>query len=413
MRFRKEKAAAAALTLLVTAGTMLPAASVYAENVYAPVSGTSTAFDKYLVMDLAAEVPAVSFTYSITPGEARTYDVEGRQFQVYAGIGTPVMAGVGTTEPNTITFAPNDGSDQEDAHSEADLVKNLDTSVSKYAKKTAVLDFSGCAYPEPGVYRYVITEQGTNQAVTNDPDSTRVLDVYVTDAEGSLKVQGYVLHADESDLPMGSENGTADASKSEEKPTGFTNVYDTSDLTIRKQVAGNQASRDKYFAFTLEIRDAQPGTVYAVELSGADQVSGSNTATVEENRGKTNPSTLIVGTDGTVQQKFYLQHGQQITVQGIAKDTTYTVTENPEDYKSAASTAENPVVAVKEGSEAGNTEGVIVSTDLTTGYLNERNGIIPTGIMVTAAPFALVTLFGGLGAATIVMKRKSNEKKGN
>lgn len=413
MKFRKMRNTAFALTM--TAGMILPGVTAFAAPAtsfrYAPVAGTTASFDKYLVMDQEAEVPNVSFTYSITPGTAKSYNLDGKKFEILAGVGTPTMAGVGTTAANTIAFAPGDGSDDASNHSQADLVKNLDTSISKYAKKTAVLDFSGCSYTEPGVYRYVVTESGENQAVTNDADLTRVLDVYVIDDNGSLKVQAYVLHANESDLLMGNDNGTQDIEASEMKPQGFTNVYDTSNLTLRKQVEGNQASHDKYFEFTLDIQNAQPGTVYDVLLSGADAVSGSNDATIAENEGKVNPGSITVGADGTVQQKFYLQHGQQVTVQGIAKDTVYTVTENAEDYKSTANTAAAPVVKICDGTESADTTGTIASADLTTGYLNERKGVIPTGVVMAVAPFAAVTLFGGLGAATIVMKRKNEGEK--
>ncbi len=403
MKFRKNKTAAAALALMA-AGCIAAPSSVFAAGQYTPVSGMETTFDKYLVMDLEAEVPAVSFSYTITPGEAETWSEDGVQYSVYAGVGTPVMAGVGTEIANTIAFTPGDGSDEASDKSSRDLVKNLDTAVSKYAKKTAVIDFSGCSFTEPGIYRYLITESGSNQGVTNDEESMKVLDVYVIDEEGNLKVQAYVLHNSAAD-------SLTDGERAGSKPTGFTNVYDTSNLTIRKQVSGNQASRDKYFEFTLQIRDAQPGTIYSVELSEADSVSQVNDATLDENEGKTNPSSLIVGSDGTLEQKFYLQHGQQITVQGIAEDTCYTVTENPEDYTSTASTAENPVVAASEGTESAGTEGVIESVDLTTGYLNTRSGVIPTGIALYAAPFAAVTVLGGLGAAVIVMYRRKERKE--
>lgn len=408
MKFRKNTAAAAAMALVVTAGTLLPSVPAFAANQYTPVAGTSVSFDKYLVMDQEAEIPNVAFSYSIKPGNAKTYDLNGKKFEILAGVGTPTMKGVGTEEPNTIAFSKGDGSDQAAAHAESDLVKNLNTETSKYAKKTGVIDFSSCSFSEPGVYRYVLTEAGENQGVTNDADLTRVLDVYVIDDNGSLKVQSYVLHANESDLLMGSSNGTEDIEASEMKPQGFTNVYDTSNLTIRKEVGGNQASHDKYFAFTLKIQQAVPGTSYRVDLTGADAVSGTNDATIAENEGKTNPAVITVGEDGSLEQKFYLQHGQQITVQGIAKDTQYTVTENPEDYKPEANTANKPVVAICQGTQSADAAGTIVSEDLTTGYLNTRQGIIPTGVVMAVSPFAAVTLFGGLGAATIVMKRRKD-----
>lgn len=48
---------------------------------------------------------------------------------------------------------------------------------------------------------------------------------------------------------------------------------------------------------------------------------------------------------------------------------------------------------------------------LTTGYVNTRDGVIPTGVIMTVAPFAAVTLLGGAGAVTMVMKKKKSEEE--
>ena len=109
---------------------------------------------------------------------------------------------------------------------------------------------------------------------------------------------------------------------------------------------------------------------------------------------------MKIGTDGTVTQKFYLQHGQEIKIQGLAKDTKYTVTENKEDYKST-------VAGVVDYTDA--VDGTIASTDLKTSYLNTRDGVIPTGVIMTVAPFAAVTLLGGAGVVIMAMKKKRKD----
>lgn len=302
---------------------------------------------------------------------------------------------------------------------ENELVKDYYKETDKYAKKTATLDFSACRFTEPGIYRYIVTESGTNQAVTNDADATRVVDVYVNDASNGddgykLEIAGYVLHSNADDAPdvsLGENNGST-GSYVATKSQGFTNSYDTSDIIIEKKVSGNQASRDKYFEFTVKITDAVPGTVYDVDLSYADVTTQSNAATITANEGKTNPATLTVGADGTVTQKFYLAHNQLIVIQGVAKDSKYKVTENAEDYKSTSfdaigADADN---RVSEGS-ADATSGTVASKDIYTGYLNTRDGVIPTGVIMTVAPFAAVTLLGGAGAVTMVMKKKKSEEE--
>lgn len=383
---KKRNAKTMAMMGVMAAGmVMASAAPVSAYS--GTVGGTfTTQFDKYLVMDAEANVPNASFTYAVTAGTAQK--AAAGHSAVLAGVDADkvTMAGVGTDKANTIAFRQGDATAQ-DANA---LVKNYNKSTEKYAKKTATLDFSACHFTQPGVYRYVITESGTNQAVTNDADATRTVDVYVEDVKGSLSVAGYVLHA--ADDPVASD-GTNPAGKSQ----GFTNAYDTSNLTIRKEVNGNQGSRDKYFKFTVNINGAVAGTVYNVVTTGADSTVASNSATDAAYAGKTNPTSITVGKDDSASVNFYLHHGQQVVIQGIAKNTKYDVKENAEDYTSKPAAVEG----YKDGAE-----GTVASADLKTSYLNTREGTIPTGVMMTVAPFAVVTLLGGAGAVTMTMKKK-------
>lgn len=407
------------------AGVGTPVLAAAGTNYGTTIEGTkTTTFDKFLVMDKQANVPNAKFTYTVTAGNAKAYDVAGKKFQVLAGVDADkiTMAGVGGTAEaaaaaNSIVFRQGDGSDTHDTTKDA-YVKDL-VAGKKYALKTATLDFSAVQFTEPGVYRYVITEAGDNQGITNDADLTRVLDVYVNDASADvdgaltkkLTIAGYVLHSNENDEPdvaAGEDFGSAGAYVAT-KSQGFTNSYDTSDLTLRKQVTGNQASRDKYFEFTLNIDKAQPNTKYDVVIDEADDTSKANAATIDANAGQTNVTSITTDGAGKATQKFYLQHGQQITVQGLAKDTTYAVTENTEDYKSTANTKDAPVVDTKADTEAAPVDGTIVSTDLTTGFLNTRDGVIPTGVIMAVAPFAVVTLLGGAGVVTMMMKKNKKE----
>lgn len=366
------------------------------------IGGTkTTSFDKYLVMDQQAQVPNASFTFSITAGTSMNYNVDGKTFEVLSGVDAEDVVITGTEE-NTISYAVGD----ETLQDENDLIKDYDYTTEKYAKKTATVDFSACVFQEPGIYRYILTETGENQGVENDDDLTRIIDVYVFDDSSStekrLSIAGYVLHSNENDSPvisMGDNAGSAGAYTGV-KSQGFTNEYNTEDLTIRKEVSGNQASRDKYFEFTVEISKAVAGTKYDVDLTGADLVSGSNAATIADNASKNNPAQLTVGDDGTVSEKFYLQHGQQIVIQGLAIGTAYEVSENPEDYKSTPAGVadyDDPV------------DGTITNTSVQTSYLNTREGIIPTGIIMQISPFIFVTVIGGLGIFAMIVTKKRDK----
>lgn len=404
---RKIAMAIMTTTMIMSAVPVCAAGTNYGTT----IEGTkTTTFDKYLVMDQQANVPNASFTYGVTAGTAKAYNVAGKKFQVLAGVDADkvTMKGVDTETANTITYKQGDTTAQ-DVNT---LVKNYENTTEKYAKKTATLDFSKCQFTEPGVYRYIVTESGTNQAITNDADATRVVDVYVNDASTTdndgklikkLTIAGYVLHSNADDAPdvAAGENMGSTGSYVATKSQGFTNEYDTSDLTFRKEVKGNQASHDKYFEFTVKITGAVKGTVYNVDTTNADATSGNNAATITANTGKANVTSLTVGEDGTVTQKFYLQHGQEVKIQGIAKDTKYDVTENTEDYKSTPAGITNYTDAVN---------GTVASTDLKTSYLNTRDGVIPTGVIMTVAPFAAVTLLGGFGIAKLSMKKRRDDE---
>lgn len=385
---------------MLTMAMLLNGTTVFAaDNSYRGVTGESTTFDKYLVMDQEANVPNASFTYTIAPGTPKNYDVDHKKVEVLAGVGIPTMT---DEDPNTdgyqLVFKPKDDTLNKTLQAR-DNVKNIDFTKQGYAKRTSTVDFSGVTFTEPGIYRYVITETGTNQAVTNDENKKRYLDVYVTDENGTLKVSGYILHATDSDVGMKDSQGS-DGTNPEGKSQGFTNTYDTSNLTFKKEVSGNQASHDKYFEFTVTIDNAVPGTVYNVDINGATQTSGSNAATIAANAKQTNVTELTVDNDGKVTKKFYLQHGQEITIQGIAKESKYSVTENAEDYKSTEAGVANYTAPVS---------GTIESADLKTSYLNTRDGVIPTGVIMTVAPFAAVTLLGAAGMVTIKMRKKEDD----
>lgn len=357
---------AAALTAAMTLSCMPVMAASFT---YEPIEGGTTTFDKYLEMDSDANVPNAKFTFAVAAGTA-----EG---DVLAGVDADKVTMTDKDEETTgyqLVFAPGDST----KNKEGDTTK-------KIATKTATVDFTQCSFKEPGIYRYVITESGINKAVTNDASLTRTLDVYVIDApenEGHLKIHSYVL-------------------KDKEKSTGFTNTYDTSNLTISKTVTGNQGSRDKYFKFTVNINSEVAGTKYDVDLTNAEANPEKNAGTTYTNM--TNPVTITAGSDGTVTTDFYLKHGQSIVIKGLAKGTTFKVTETNENY--------TPSVTVGDETKNSSTtdDKTVASADITAAYTNDRTGNIPTGVLMTVTPFAVLTLLGGFGAAKIVMKKRRED----
>lgn len=354
---------------------------VAAENAYAPVTGTQTTFTSTITLDAEANVPNVTFKYAVSAGTAKA--AADGTLAVYAGNDAARTNGVLPTIED-VTFAVGDQKE------------TGDTAV----KHTATVDFSGTQYKEPGIYRYIVTESGEAQGITDKEKSKeKALDVYVTDNDGTLVVSAYVMHNDVD----------ADAEKLDEtkeltdKDTDYDHLLTTSDLTISKTVTGNQGSHDEYFKITVSITGADPGTKFDVagNYDTTTKVTGANTETHE------NPTSITAGDDGTVTQEFWIQHNQNIVIQGMGGKTGYTIVEDNRDYVVTTSKTEGEEAAV-EGDTATVTDDAITA-DSTVAYTNNKQGAIPTGVFMTVGGSAAVTLVAASGIVLHMRKKKDEE----
>lgn len=428
--------------LLVFAVVMSLGVTAFAENKYensaglTPVDGTSLTFKKFLIIGAGDNVPNVTFSYTIAAGTAISTDTSSNtEFQVDAGVDADKVTITDTTfAPRATTYTSVQTGDIDVTRQASDRATGLtaDTGVEfetskgeQYAVQNATVDFSGVTFVEPGVYRYIITETAstTNAAagIMHDNDVDRVLDVYVTDNNGTLEISGYVLHKNESNIAisgtMGSNDVMSEGEPLDDKTDGFTNEYKSKDLVFKKEVAGNQASRDKYFEFTLKLENVGNENTFTVSIAddndpnttdgNADATSGSNNATITANRGKENVLTLTSDASGEITRKFYLQHGQSIAVRGLPLNAEYTVTENAEDYKStgASVTGYTDATSGDIGIVAGNNKVVKTS------FKNERQGIIPTGLFTIVGPAIAVILIALIGIGIVLMGKRRKEER--
>ncbi|MDO4864799.1 MAG: FctA domain-containing protein [Ruminococcus sp.] len=330
-----------------------------------------------------------------------------------------------------------------------DVVLTEGSPTTYCAEKEVELDFSGCGFTEPGVYRYILTEEGSvERGVKNDPDK-RTLDVYVGDAsyytlDGTaytlhkkLNILGYTMYVNE--LTAGPSNKLEETEGTPRivenytetktpngievtgatKTIGFKNQYPTYTLTFGKEVKGNQGSKDKYFKFTVALSNAPAGK-YDVILANASAAVENNSATKSEYIGQENPRSITVGESGSVSTDFYLHDGQYIKIVGIAKNTAYTITEEKEDYTQTEKIAKADSSLDwnnKEGNEGfdalnDDLSGTFDAEDLYTGFTNTRSGLIPTGILVSVAGPAVIGIIALLGIAVLLIRgrrRKAEE----
>ena len=384
---------------LIFAFAAIPAS---AADPYAPVYGdNSLSFNKFLIVEDSAEIPAITFEYAIAPGTA-----------VAATSTTPaIIAGVGTPTISTAVFPSNDTT-YNTAQSGDEVTLE---SGEKYAKKTVNVDFRNVSFTQPGVYRYVITEDMTNtanKAVTYDTQTsgtagTRYLDVYVEDTydattqKNVLRVSRYVMH----ETPTVVANSTEQNVSATDKSTGFVNEVTTHNITFGKEVTGNQGSKDKYFKYTLTINNAQASTTYQVDLTNAESAPTKTAATKYATM--SNPASITTGSHGVVTEYFYLKDGQYITIKGLPEGFTYELSEDAEDYTSSDG------ISDAEGLNRAYSDPVskttAVTDDVYTGFTNDRTGVIPTGVLLTIAPFAIGLLLFGALAVFFVARKKRRE----
>ena len=372
MKKRTFKLMAVAMVFaLIFAFAAIPAS---AATTYTPIGGTTT-ITKNLVVDDDANIPDITFAYTITRGTAAAATastIEILASDVGASIGNAAFSNSDTA--NTHAGEPTDADPQQP------------TAGKKYAQKSVTVTFPSNSFTKPGVYRYVINEtDGQKPGVTYDTTS-RYLDVFVVaDPETNvLSVRSYVLR--NSATPIGT-NGEY-TSEPDVKSDGYTNTITQYDFDFSKTIAGNQGDKNKRFTFTLNITNAIPGT-YRVE---ATDVTG-------------NPNTITVGTDGTYTGTFDLTNGSDFKVLGLNEDAICTVSEDAQDY--------TPSHAVDGGTAvSGNNSGAITldNADHSVAFTNTRDGIIPTGVLLTIAPFAIgLLLFGALGIFFIARRKRRVE----
>ena len=383
------------LSLLVLPGiTGFP--SQAAKKKYQEIElGQTIPLNKILDLPTDTSVPVAGFQFTIVPGTAKAATTAG-YFDVKAG---PV-SGEFPKIANTIVFSP---SDKKDATTDPGATKGSSCT------KTVQIEFTGVKFAEPGVYRYVIRESAadtySNVGVGYDENPYRILDIYVEDKDGALIIAGTRMTKSataDAEFPASTESGAYTAVKSD----SFINKYPTNTLEISKTVKGNQGSKDEYFKFTLQLIEdtvkIDDNLVFGI--NGQDGSTDSNEIT--ENAATTanysidtvkkqNKVTSLTGKQLKEGYDIYLQHGDTVTLSGLVENCQFSVTEANNKYDVAT-------VTTKEGETPVNGTAVKVNGTLdkntTIAYTNTKDGIIPTGVLLSIAPWAIagILLIGGI-----------------
>ena len=311
---------------------------------------TTVTFNKTLEMADGTVLPAdITFTYSIVSSGDGVSDA------------TPFLtAGVGNP-----TITPEDG-----------LVFNNESDTTQQV----TVNFPEGTFTAPGIYRYKITESGSGlPGFSDDENNDRYLDVVVT-ADGSGFGFAYNF------LKLPAEYGS-DAYNEGAKSNEFRDTFTTHDFGFSKAVDGNAGDHNKTFAFTLNISDALPGE-YTVTSNGIEGA----------------PTTITIGEGGTYTGTFNLKHGSSFSIVGLNDGAVCTVREDEDGYE--------PSFTVNDAdeTESDTTGAITLEADTTVDFTNSLSMTVPTGVLLTIAPFAVgLFLFGALAVFFVARKRQYEE----
>lgn len=441
----------AALIAAVAATPVVTMVPAYAATT--PVAGTSTTFDKYLVMKKNANVPNAEFTYTIAaPSDTEMNslpnpeDTNGTNLTVRKGIGAPTVSSTKFTAGDQ-TFDSAQKSRTNQSSSSYDVAEDDQVELKsgeKYAKQTSTVNFSNVTFSEPGVYRYKITENDTSEKGITKDSTPRYLDVYVeSDNTGNLSIRGYVFHT-------ANKAQQKNGANPEGKNKGFKNIYTTQDLTLTKNVTGNQGFRDQYFKFHVDITNLDGGArlfltdkdgnkpykstdtvAYAYNKDTGTRTTGHNRFAATEGNGSfadvsapdgadADMSGLALTADGEGKASFdvYLKHGETVKLNGLTAGAKYTIKETSEDYSATAKRTVGTQNAADvtlthsntdhtDATPTGENEFTLGTNDETVAFTNDREGTLPTGIYHNnRAAFNIMGIAAAGGAIAIVIRKR-------
>lgn len=340
--WKSRLAAAFAAVTLAATAFAVPA---FAAN--APVNGPSVTFDKYLVLDESANVPNATFTFTVSGTGSENVTVDEAVFT-----------------PQTPTY---------------DTVQSGDSLTlgegKKYAAVEVTADFSGVSFSAPGVYRYTIQENATTVPGVTADNKTYNIDIEVkSDDSGTLSLGTVVF----------------DSGATSTKATGFVNTFGSTGLTLKKIITGNQGDRNKYFTFTVALENAPKGSVYSVTLPTTDAYSPAD------------PTSITVDDNGTATATFHLKHNQSLVINGLTSGVQYTITET--DGTDYTTTYKVNGGDAQTGAATG--QQAMGDTSQTVEFINNKEGTVPTGILLDVAPYAALAAFAGVALGLLAAGKK-------
>ena len=273
----------------------------------------------------------------------------------------------------------------------AEQLRPTFTANSNATKDDASITMTLPRYEKVGIYTYQVKEvDGGTLGMTYD-DTTYTLQVRVANKMLDGKID-----------PSGDKVCYVTMKADGTKESSVKNTYNSSNLTISKNVEGNMGDRSNGTKFNFKVTLTVPD---GKTLNSTITVT--NNADVVWNEGKT---------VGTV--TFQLSHGESFTLMNLPYDIKYTVDEmngttavlNQGDkindtYQVSYDNHKAGTIGTGEGKIAP-TNGVI-NTEVTNTWGDDN---IDTGVILDNAPYMLMLAVVAGGAMTLVIKKRREEE---
>ena len=365
-RMLKKVSTVTAAGIMMTAMLGMQVSAAESSDSEAAVKKNPT-ITKQITKESNIYAPKTTFKFTVAPGTA--VPASENQKAIYAGPAKGV-----TLDKDVIASVPADSDIGNEKITVGTTKLNVNESV-----------FTKGEDAKPGIFRYVVSEAATDNdgnkyegvAYTTEQ---KYFDVYVTsDDDGNLEVSSYLF---------------VDKNNPESKGEGvFTNDYSShhdtlKDLTVKKEVTGNQGNRNKDFKFTIKV-DGAAGEQYYVTFSD----------------GKA-PTTLVSGEAKTIT----LKDNETAKIFGLSETDEYTVTEASYADDGYTTTIDNEEKLTATGTIKKDTEArtTAANGDKNITVVNDKTTNSPTGIFLHVAPY--IALIGAAIASSLLFFRRKRAK---
>ena len=365
-RMLKKVSTVTAAGIMMTAMLGMQVSAAESSDSEAAVKKNPT-ITKQITKESNIYAPKTTFKFTVAPGTA--VPAGRNQKAIYAGPANGV-----TLDKDVIASVPADSDIGNEKITVGTTKLNVNESV-----------FTKGEDAKPGIFRYVVSEAATDNdgnkyegvAYTTEQ---KYFDVYVTsDDDGNLEVSSYLF---------------VDKNNPESKGEGvFTNDYSShhdtlKDLTVKKEVTGNQGNRNKDFKFTIKV-DGAAGEQYYVTFSD----------------GKA-PTTLVSGEAKTIT----LKDNETAKILGLSETDEYTVTEASYADDGYTTTIDNEEKLTATGTIKKDTEArtTAANGDKNITVVNDKTTNSPTGIFLHVAPY--IALIGAAIASSLLFFRRKRAK---